>query len=387
MLELPATALLLAGSYFYLRYLSLGSSWRLAAATMLVCLAGWTKQPAALLVAAMVIHLLVLRRFVVREALPAFACAVLVLAPLGVLSAVFGRANLAIVSGAGRAYPLWSAGNWLYYIYQIPRWYLGWPLAACVLAGVVLAILGRARGEGRFYLLWAAVFYVFFSLVGLKSSRLAMFWTPGLAWFAATAFSAFAGAANRMLAVLSCAAAVAVVCFTAVNAVGKLPLRGDELAAVAQEVMSFAPKRVFYAGPQNGTFIFRLRQIGGRNRPVTIRDSKVLYYDFIARELGRTERPWTIDEIRAAIATAAPDVMVVEHSWQTEGTPPVAVKVLMDYTKTGDFERVGAVRRASGRAAGEYFEIFTYVGPRRPGPIGIPMPGVGMELELPGEGL
>ena len=271
MLELPSTSFLLAGTYFYLKYLSQGSRWMLVCATSLVCMGGWTKQPAALLLVAMAVHLVWSKKLVLRDALPAGVCAGLLLVPLVVLSVLFGKANFAIVSGLGRTYPIWSADNWLYYVHQVPRWYLGWPLLVFLAAGGIFAIAGKMRKESRFPLVWVLVFYIFFSTIGLKSSRLAMYWTPGLAWLAGIGFACCVGYARRWIVVLATFTAIAAVAMTYVHALQRVPVMGNELLQVASRVMSFSPERVLYVGPQNGTFIFRLREVAGRNRPVTIR--------------------------------------------------------------------------------------------------------------------
>jgi hypothetical protein len=389
MLELPAMAFLAAAACSYVKHVLEGGRRHLTAAVILACLAGWVKQPAALLVFAMAAHLALTRkvnRELVKEALPAIVWAVALLIPLGALSLAFGRANVAIVAGAGRSYPLWSLDNWFFYVDQIPRAYLGWPLTVLAVASGAISARREWPRPASFFTLWAAVFYLFFSVVGIKSVRLAMFWMPALALFVGWAAGMMGKRGKWQKALVGLAAAVAVA-FTYAGGIQAARMTGGALRTVAARVLSEAPRRVFYVGDENGTFIFRLRELAGRKRPVTVRDSKVFYHDFIARELGRIEKPWTPDGIREAVAAIAPDVVVVERGGPADEAPAAGVALFKEYVETADFTRVDTViRTGTGAAPRESFDIYRYNGPRKPAGIEIPMPGVGMELELPGGG-
>jgi 4-amino-4-deoxy-L-arabinose transferase-like glycosyltransferase len=386
MLELPAIAFLMAGGYLYLRYLDHGGRLTLAAAAAIICLAGWVKQPAVLLLVAVVIHLLICRGFsgkTLREYLPAVTAGLILLVPLAILTIKFGDANVAIVKGLGRSFPFWSFDNWAYYLRQVPRWYVGWPLTVICVLGIPAALRqSSARRDGLFFALWAAVFYVFFTLVGLKSWRLAMLWMPAFGWFAGLGISVAVRRASAALSWAPVAAGFLAVTFTFGSAVKNSVPRGNEIASVAQVSLMHRPERILYVGPQNGTFIFAIRALSGTDRPTVIRDSKVFYHDFIAKELGRVEEGLSYDQIRAITERIAPDVVVFERSDKTEGEPPAAVRLFSEYLKSADFDGIAVIRRNARGWDSESFEVFKYIGLRKPGEIPIPMPGVGMDLEL-----
>lgn len=386
MLELPAIGFLLSGAYLYLGYMEKGGRLRLAAAVGVMALAGWVKQPAVLVLVAVSIHLAIYRgvsRDVLREYIPALSVALVLLAPLAAITAAFGDANVAIVKGVGRTFPVWSVLNWLYYIMCIPRWYLGWPLTIVAVVGLPVLFGERSgRRDWVFFALWAAVFYIFFTLVGLKSWRLAMLWMPALGWFAGIGIGAAIRRARPALTWAPAAAGVVAVAGTFVLSARSFAPRGGEIASVAQVALMHSPDRILYVGPQNGTFIFAIRALSGVDRPTVIRDSKVFYHDFIAKELGRVEDVLSMEQIRGIAARVSPDIVVLETSDATEGEAPAAIQVFRGYLRSDDFEKIATIRRKVPGWDSESFELFRYVGPRQPCEIAIPMPGVGMDLTL-----
>lgn len=383
MLELPATALLMAAVPLYMRYLGGERRAFVTWAVVLVCLAGWVKQPAVLVLLPLALHLLLTRRpakALWGELWPAFIAAVVFLAPLAALSARFGAANFMLLSGAARSYSLFSLGNWLYYIAQIPSYYLGLSFTAFAVLGLGCALAKKCAPNRLFWALWAAVFYFFFSLVGYKSARLTMFWTPALAYFAGVAFAWLVSTGRRRQPTMAVAAAVLSVASTAYFGLRQLPPRRMEIRAAAELALAQSPERILYAGARNGTFIFRIRELAGRSRPVVVRASKVFYVNVIQEELGRIVRTPTESDVRETVARIAPDIVVVETGWQAPYSSPASLRAFHKYLATADFELLHTI--STGERAHEALNIFAYVGPRQPAPVALPMPGVGMELEL-----
>jgi len=387
MLELPATAFLIAGACLYARYLANRRRANLTGALVLICLAGWIKQPAAALVGVVLLHFFLRSRsgaFRARDILPGTIWAAALLAPLAALSFAFGRANISLIGGGAPSFPFASPENWLYYVTQIPRWYLGWPLTVLSGVGIIASISGRGGNGALFFGLWAGAFYLFFSAVGYKTARLAMFWTPALAFFAGTAcaFISRKGRFAQYAAGFICAAAVL---FTFERGLLELPRQGAAIYTAAEKALKLSPKIIFYVGEENGTFIFRVREIAGRERPIVIRDSKILYTDIIQRELGRIEPSWTQGSLRKAVARISPDVVVVERATAVDPDEPRGVRLFREYLRTTDFELTESVRRGAPDRRGTTacsFEVYLYRGPRTPEKIDIQMPGVGMELQL-----
>ncbi|MCD6405746.1 MAG: glycosyltransferase family 39 protein [Planctomycetes bacterium] len=386
MLELPATAFLLVAAFLYKRYVDEGAHRLLTWCVIFIGLAGWVKQPAILLAVPIAVHLLVRKRSLrvfAREMWPGFVALVILTVPLAALSARFGRANVMLVAGAARQYGFFDAGNWLYYPARVASHYLGWPCTVFLVVGLVWALIRKVRADALLWALWAGVFYLFFSIVGYKSARLAMFWTPALAYFAGAAFAWLTAEGRRRQVVLVAVAAVIAVGWTFVHNVQRLPAFSGQSRRAAELALAERPKRILYSGERNGTFIFRVRQIAGRKRPTVVRASKVFFVDAIQKEIARTVRPWTTQEIKDEVAKIAPDVVVVEGrkkaAWQ-----PDAIVPFLDYVQTANFELVGRAR-ATGNPRPDIY-VYRYLGPRRPGAMEIPMPGVGVQLDLPPEG-
>ncbi len=385
MLELPAIAFLSAAAYLFLRYRETGRRALLTWSIVVVCLAGWVKQPAVLSLAVIAPAVLVHKRGLrsaLRELWPGIVVSVLLVAPLAALSLRFGRANVMLLSGVGAQYEFAHMGNWLFYLTQIPLYYIGWAPLIFVLVGIAGAICGKRRGIAGLWALWAAVFYLFFTLVGYKSARLAMFLIPALAWFAGAGFKRLSdgvSAFGRTAVAMAGAAAVAV---TFCAAVLRLPGADFEVAQAASKALAAEPGRILYGGYRNGTFIFRIRELAGRDRPTVVRTSKMFYVPVIQSELGGDYRPWTAEEMREKMAVISPDILVLETE-DSEGGYYVtsADAMLLTYAKTGDFEYLDSVW---GRdPARPVIEIYRYVGPRRPGALEVPLPGVGFSVELP----
>jgi len=386
MLELPATAFMLTAACVYSRYIENHSRRWLTLAIAVACLAGWVKQPAALAAIAIVLHFLLTRQSPkpLRELLPGVVITLILLVPLAALSLAFGKANVDLLSGVSRTYPFSESENWLCYVRQIPAYYLGWPLTIFAFAGAAFALFRRNVKSAGFWFLWIVVFYAFFTFVGYKTPRLAMLWTPGLAFFAGVGFSEIARSAHdrksslvRPIAV-SLLAAVSLI-LTYAFAWQSVPRQGSEIAEVAARTLQTLPERILYSGPQNGTFIFRIRELAGVTRPTVVRDSKVLYSEEVQFEMIRNDHIRSSAALRETIASLSPDAVVMERggAYGAGGVPQV-VELLAAYLSSPDFELLDTVS-----APPVTFEIFRYRGPKEHAPVDVPMPGVGMQLQLP----
>jgi hypothetical protein len=312
------------------------------------------------------------------------ALAVVILAPLVALSLRFGEANVAIVSGKGRPDALASAANWLFYVRRIPSDYLGWPAAAVALLGAITAAARRNARGASFWAAWAIIFYIFFSIVGLKSSRLVMLWTPGLAYFAGAGMAWLAGRRSRLRMAAAVAAAAVIAVTTYATGWQKAPRAGYAIRDAAGAALAAAPGRILYFGAQNGTFSFRIRELAGVNRPVVVRADKVYYADSVVPELGRIEQAGTPDKVREITAGVAPDVVVIERQPAGYEDLPAAGRYFLDYASSNEFERFGTVH--SSKSAGMQpfsLDLYHYKGPRAGRPVDLPMPAVGMTLKLP----
>ncbi len=383
MLELPAIAFLCAGAYFLCAWLESRTRWDLYAAVAAVCLAGWIKQPAALLlivVLAFVISAKGISRQTARELVWPAVLILVVMAPLALLSVRFGRANMLLLGGVGGQFGLLSFRNWLFYAAEIPRYYIGWPAFLFMVAGVVASVKGSMSRKSWLWAAWGVLFYLSFSLVGYKSARLGMFVLPACAWFAGVGMAALANS-PRMHKGLVCAAAAVAVGGTGLISFLRLPEPSYDCLEAAEIALTEAPDRILYSGESNGTFIFRVRELSGRHRPVVVRADKVFRPVVVQYELGESMRQWTLDEVRTKVAAVAPDTVVIESALPPTRLQPDPLMMLAEYALSEDFriqDRIGAPQ-------GDRIRIYLYVGARNRRVLTIDLPGVGMEIDL-GEG-
>ncbi|MDZ4127447.1 MAG: glycosyltransferase family 39 protein, partial [Hydrogenophaga sp.] len=183
MLEIPAFAFLVWSAVALLRYVR-GShvGWLYLCAGLLVC-ALYTKISVAYVG---LVYLIVLLQ---REGLGLFRnkhlyavglLSAVALLPLVVLTVKFGQANVQSVTGvADTVASRLSLEAWIWYAKQIPA-QVGWPLT--VLAGLGLGyacVQARRKSNSldslRFWALWFAIGYLFFSSIDLKEARHSVF--------------------------------------------------------------------------------------------------------------------------------------------------------------------------------------------------------------------
>jgi hypothetical protein len=289
-----------------------------------------------------------------------------------------------LLAGDGRLFGPTSPGNWLFYLQQIPRYYLGWGGAIFWAVGVVTLVGGRRPGGTALWVAWTAVFYLFFSLVGYKTPRLAMFWMPGLAWTAGVGMKRLADEVGRAGRVLVGAAAVAALIGGAYGGYLILPEYTTTARTAAARALAYAPERMLYVGGGNGSFIFRVRELAGRERPRVVRASKTFYLDNIQSELGGKDVVATVDETRRLMAAISPDIVVRERNDSGLLSLRPAVRALETYLATNDFDPVEEI--LDGEPPRPVMDVLFYLGPRQPTVVDVELPGVAIKLELGAEG-
>jgi len=380
MLELPAVAFLCAGAFFLVNWFEGGRRSHFFAAVAAVCLAGWVKQPAAALLV-VVFGCAIARhgpsRPSARHLAAAGAVALVLLGPLAALSIHFGKANILLLSGAGAQFGLFSLRNWLFYLEAIPLYYIGWPAAIFMVAGLAAVVTGRLGGRAWFWVAWGGLFYLAFTLIGYKSARLAMFMLPACAYLCGAGAAALTGGRAARSVPVWIAAAITLASTAALSLL-RLPETRQHIAAAAQAALAEKPGRILYSGLSNGTFVFRIRELAGRRRPVVVRADKVFRPAVIQEELGETDRRWEMSEVMKRVSEVAPDVVVVESLVPPTRLRPDPLALLEEYAGSADFR----ILFRSGPPGGPRASVYRYVGPVEARPVTIPLPGVDMELQL-----
>jgi 4-amino-4-deoxy-L-arabinose transferase-like glycosyltransferase len=182
MLEIPAFAFLIWGSYFFFRYLDSAKARDLYLVTGFVLAAIYTKQPVVFIAP---VYLLTLY-FVYRKAIFhrkefwwSAVLFVLGVIPLAIFTWLWGRLNVQqTVGGDWVEYSRTRLAGWLYVARQWPH-QVGWTvlgLAVVYCVGAVLWRKWRLPGPASFFFVaWVLTGYVFFSLIANKLERWAIF--------------------------------------------------------------------------------------------------------------------------------------------------------------------------------------------------------------------
>ena len=207
-----------------------------------------------------------------------------------------------------------------------------------------------------------------------------MFMTPALVYFAAAGVSLLVEGSTKLRRNVVAAAAALAVASLATGAFRAPAVAGTEVYTAALAALHEKPQRLLYAGGSNGTFIFRVREIAGAERPVVARASKLFYAHVVQEELG-TAMDASADEVERRLENFAPDVVVVERE-SGNGAVPEGLRHFLELVDGPDFVRIGAIDGPGGKPGA--FDLYRYVGPRRRADVPVPLPGVGMEFELSG---
>jgi hypothetical protein len=321
MLEVPAFAFLVWSAGAFMKHWRDGSRAGLYWAAVLLVLAMYTKLSVAYvgLVYALLLawrHRLAL--FTQRDHWAVLVLSAVGLVPLVVITLKFGQANVQSVSGiadslASRA----ELEGWLWYARQLPS-QLGWPLLLAGMVGLVWALATQRRAPWfagvRFWLLWLAIGYVFFSLIDLKEARHSVYLLPAFAFFAV-------GAIQHLLPRPYSAAALLVLLFATAAATVSRPVYYVEgYAQAVEEVAKRAPKDsvVLFSGYRDGSFIFNLREREDRRDLSVLRADKILLSLAVRRELGVEEKPMTDAQLAQLINDSGVHYVVMQPGFWTD---------------------------------------------------------------------
>ena len=299
MLEAPAFAFLLWGSYFFFRYLDSTKARDLYWTVGLVLAAIYTKQSTIFVAPVYLLTLYFAFRgnlFRRQEFWRATVLSCVGVVPLAIFTWLWGRLNVQqTVGGDWVENSRTTLSGWLYVARQWPR-QMGWTVLALAVVYCLGAVVEKKwrlpRPAMFFFVAWVIVGYGFFTLIALKVERYTIFLIFPLVVFS-------------LVAVVRClpsrispfaAAALAVATFTHTLVADHVPWVSGYRAA-AQYVCSIAPPGsvVLFSGQRDGSFIFNVRTLPGCKNLTVIRSDKLLllvHEDrrlFGVKELGISE--------------------------------------------------------------------------------------------------
>lgn len=380
MLEIPAFAFLVWSAVALMRYVR-GSrvGWLYLCAGLLVC-ALYTKIS---VVYVGLVYLIVLLQ---REGLGLFRnkhvyavglLSAVALIPLVVLTVKFGQANVQSVTGvADTVASRLSLEAWLWYAKQIPS-QVGWQLA--VLAGLGFGygcLQAKRRSESvepiRFWALWFAIGYLFFSSIDLKEARHSVFLLAAVVFVAVWFLDALL---PKKLAALALSL---VVTGTAATTVFDRPVFYVKGYAEAVDLIAKQAPRdsvVLFSGYRDGSFIFNMRAREDRRDLSVLRADKILLSVAVRRELGVEEKDLSESEIAQTLNDNGVHYVVMQPGFWTDLE---AMRRFERVMATPQFEEVARIATPANHKAHET-ELVVY---RNLGKVGPKPDKLNIELKI-----
>lgn len=378
MLEIPAFAFLLWALVAGCRYADSGRPGALYLSALLLVAGIYTKLSLAFAVPVLAFWLLWRHGFLLLRrphVWAAVAGAAIGLAPLIVITVVFGQANVQSVSGVADAtVSRTSLSGWTWYLEQLPS-QIGWMTVAAAAIGLALALrhgkrTGSPAGLGLM-LAWFLTGYLFYSAIDLKEARHSVFILFPVCFLAAFAIHALLPGRIKTGGVVSVAlaSAAASVLLDPVPAVAGY-------RAAAEFVASRLPEggTVLFSGKRDGSFIFNVRELDAHRQITVIRADKLLLRVAIRRELGVETKDASEAEIADMIRAYGVSYVVAQRDFWTD-LPPMAR--LQSVLESGGFEEVARIS-VQANVPTEDRELRVY---RNPAPL--PEQARRLRIELP----
>ncbi|MDP2073791.1 glycosyltransferase family 39 protein [Hydrogenophaga sp.] len=380
MLEIPAFAFLVWSAVALLQYVR-GSpvGWLYLCAGLLVC-ALYTKISVAYV--GLVYFIVLLQREGLglvrnKHVYVVGLLSVVALVPLAVLTVKFGQANVQSVTGvADTVASRLSLEAWIWYARQIPA-QVGWPLT--VLAGLgfgYACALARAQSSSleplRFWALWFAIGYLFFSSIDLKEARHSVFLLAAVVfvavWFLDSVLPRKWASGALCLVVASTAAA---------TVLDRPVFYVKGYAEVVDMIAKQAPRDsvVLFSGYRDGSFIFNMRTREDRRDLSVLRADKILLSVAVRRELGVEEKNLSEAEIAQTLNDNGVHYVVMQPGFWSDLE---AMRRFERVMATPQFEEVARIATPANHKAHE-IELVVY---RNLGKVGPKPAKLNIELKI-----
>lgn len=370
MLETPMLAMMLASSYYFVRYVDDERRGAGVAAAILLALAVLTKQNAGALTFVWVGYALwrrgrgILRR---KESLLGAAIVLAILAPYVLLTVKYAPLNVGQSIGGSSGefrHSRWSFSSVRFYLDYL-RDYATVPCFVGIGLLPVVALLSRKARQNAaaapwlrgvvFAILWAVVCYVLFTFViAIKESRHILAWSPALALLGASGFVLLArrGWPGRVvaLAVTALAAGQALACGVGwrhdLSTLRAPYVEGTQ--GVARRLAALPRGTVvFYGGNFNGNFIFNLRRFDPTRKVVILRASKLLFSMPSMQEHGLTVHASSREEILKLLRDYGVRFLLVEDKTPALDKVDGVMDLLRRLAASDLFKTLGAYPIAS----------------------------------------
>src|SRR5215469_6969944 len=301
MLDIPAYGALVAGVFFFIRYLGKKKPGYLYLSVFVTLAAGYIKINAAFIVPVLAVVLLAVegRKAFDRHHSIAGILGLLGLVPIVLLTVAFGEANMQSVAGRPSDLPMASVAAWLFYAEAMPQ-YLGYGALALGLSGLVLVGLRRVQPLepwlAGLLVGWLGFGYIFFSAIGGREPRHGLMIAFSLVLFALLALHRFLP--TRLAQTTAAGLGIGTFLYSLVFYTPPV-VRGYR--ALTDYVAEHAPRNavVMFSGYRDGNFVFDLRTHENRRDISIIRADKLLLRVAVERERGVGEADLSEEQIAA----------------------------------------------------------------------------------------
>jgi 4-amino-4-deoxy-L-arabinose transferase-like glycosyltransferase len=342
MLDVPAYAILVTGTFFYVRYVRAARPPDLYIAVIVILAAVYVKITAVFIAPVFAVSLVMTKGPGVlrdKHVIWAAILGVLGLIPAVLMTLKFGMINVGSVVGRSIDLPRTSITAWLVYAEAIPQ-YLGYIATGVAICGFILVLWRRPAPLDPWFawLLvgWIVFGYLFFSTIGVREPRHGMMLAFPLIIFIVLVVHRTLpqGAAQATIASLGIATFMYSLIFYP-------PPRIEGYASVADYVALYAPKNaiVLFSGYRDGNFIFNLRTHEERRDIWTIRADKLLLRIAVERIRGVNQANLNEKQIADALREYGVNLVVFQPDFWTDLREMARLSAVLH---TPDFERVAS---------------------------------------------
>jgi hypothetical protein len=363
MTEIPAYSFLVWSLYFFDRTLAERRTKFLYPALTLLVLAVYTKLTVIFI--GVVYAVLVLwtwrgAAFRDRHVWVAALTTVIAIAPLAVLTAKFGQANVQSATGIPDAVVArGSLAGWLFYLTRLPLQIGYIPiLLATAYVAAALARRGNVLPPRALALisLWIGIGYAFYSSIALKEDRHTIFLLLPFAILAiAGLVRAFPGWIGSLAAIGFATATLATTLY-----LHPVPRVEGYKEAAHWIVENTSAGRVMFSGRRDGSFIFNLRTLDRHRKFTVLRADKLLLSISVRRELGVAEKDVSREEIRQMFHDLGIRYVVAERDFWIDLRTMRDLQTVFDGNSFEELKRIEV--RANVYHADRELRIYRYRG-------------------------
>ena len=388
MSDIPLLSMVLVTGYFFYRYTETDRPAYVYVTAILFGLAVWTKQTAGFMVLWFIPYAIFRGKALVylkrKECLLSMGIAVLMVAPLAVITIWLGKVNLAQSVGAvdSNMPSRLSWDNLSLYPKMLATAQLTFPVLMFSAFGLVLAAWKRDARMLYFAMLIAATYFMFTFLLA-KEGRYTLSWIP--VFCLAATLPMFYWRSKKPLYIAYGMLLGALTLYQVGAVYAKTPHYATGYEDAARYVLrqSESPT-VFFDGFNNGYFTYFMRQLDPKREMYVLRGDKLLSSSAVAARSLLKVHAQTPQDIRDIFNKYGVVFVVVER----DSHFGISIhQILRDYLKTASFRLVKTIPVESNRSVlkGQELLVYQYLSPQvsTAAELELDLPVVGKTIKVP----